>query len=78
MQLPNIPIVTLGNLLTNTANIAPISGDVVPSNNSFSCSQINIGSYDPNDKMESRGEKILHSTFTANDYLYYTIRFENT
>jgi uncharacterized repeat protein (TIGR01451 family) len=28
--------------------------------------------------MESRGEKILHSTFTANDYLYYTIRFENT
>ena len=78
MQVPNIPTVTLGNLLTNTANIAPISGDVVPSNNSSSCSQIIIGSYDPNDKMESHGEKILHSTFTANDYLYYTIRFENT
>jgi uncharacterized repeat protein (TIGR01451 family) len=28
--------------------------------------------------MESHGERILHSTFTANDYLYYTIRFENT
>ena len=78
MQVPNIPTVTLGNLLTNTANIAPISGDVVPSNNFSSCSQIIIGSYDPNDKMESHGEKILHSTFTANDYLYYTIRFENT
>jgi uncharacterized repeat protein (TIGR01451 family) len=78
MQVPNIPTVTLGNLLTNTANIAPISGDVVPSNNSSSSSQIIIGSYDPNDKMESHGEKILHSTFTANDYLYYTIRFENT
>lgn len=78
MQVPNIPTVTLGNLLTNTANIAPISGDVVPSNNSSSCSQIIIGSYDPNDKMESHGEKILHSTFTAYDYLYYTIRFENT
>jgi uncharacterized repeat protein (TIGR01451 family) len=51
---------------------------VVPSNNFSSCSQIIIGSYDPNDKMESHGEKILHSTFTANDYLYYTIRFENT
>ena len=78
MQVPNIPTVTLGNLLTNTASIAPISGDVVPANNNASCSQIIIGSYDPNDKMESHGERILHSTFTANDYLYYTIRFENT
>ena len=78
MQVPNPPTVALGNLLTNTANIAPISGDVVPSNNYSSCSQIIIGSYDPNDKMESHGERILHSTFTANDYLYYTVRFENT
>jgi uncharacterized repeat protein (TIGR01451 family) len=78
MQIPNIPTVTLGNLLTSTASIAPITGDVVPANNTSTCSQIIIGSYDPNDKMESHGERILHSTFTANDYLNYTIRFENT
>jgi uncharacterized repeat protein (TIGR01451 family) len=78
MQIPNIPTVTLGNLLTSTASIAPITGDVVPANNTSTCSQIIIGSYDPNDKMESHGERILHSSFTANDYLYYTIRFENT
>jgi uncharacterized repeat protein (TIGR01451 family) len=78
MQVPNIPTVTLGNLLTSTASIAPITGDVVPANNTSTCSQIIIGSYDPNDKMESHGERILHSTFTANDYLNYTIRFENT
>ncbi|MFZ4671557.1 MAG: DUF7619 domain-containing protein [Flavobacterium sp.] len=78
MQVPNVPTVALGDLLTNTASIAPISGDVVPTNNTSNCSQIIIGSYDPNDKMESHGERILHSTFTANDYLYYTIRFENT
>jgi len=78
MQVPNVPTVVLGDLLTNTASIAPISGDVVPTNNTSNCSQIIIGSYDPNDKMESHGERILHSTFTANDYLYYTIRFENT
>jgi len=78
MQVPNVPTVALGDLLTNTACIAPISGDVVPTNNTSTCSQIIIGSYDPNDKMESHGERILHSTFTANDYLYYTIRFENT
>jgi uncharacterized repeat protein (TIGR01451 family) len=78
MQIPNIPTVTLGNLLTSTASIAPITGDVVPANNTSTCSQIIIGAYDPNDKMESHGERILHSSFTANDYLYYTIRFENT
>ena len=78
MQVPNVPTVALGDLLTNTASIAPISGDVVPTNNTSTCSQIIIGSYDPNDKMESHGERILHATFTANDYLYYTIRFENT
>ena len=27
---------------------------------------------------ESHGGKIVHSTFTASDYLYYTIQFENT
>jgi uncharacterized repeat protein (TIGR01451 family) len=37
-----------------------------------------INAYDPNDKMESHGEEILHSSFTSEDYLYYTIRFENT
>jgi uncharacterized repeat protein (TIGR01451 family) len=37
-----------------------------------------INAYDPNDKMEARGPQILHSSFTSNDYLYYTIRFENT
>lgn len=78
MQVPNIPTVSLGNYLTNTASIAPLAGDVVPANNDASLSQIIIGSYDPNDKIESHGERILWSSFTANDYLYYTIRFENT
>lgn len=78
MQVPTIPTVALGSLLTNTASIAPLAGDVVPANNYSICSQIIIGSYDPNDKMESHGEKILYADFTSNDYLYYTIRFENT
>lgn len=78
MQVPVIPTVNIGDLLTNSANIVPLTGDVVPANNSASCSQMVIGAYDPNDKMESHGERILHSAFTANDYLVYTIRFENT
>ncbi|HEX8018013.1 MAG TPA: T9SS type A sorting domain-containing protein, partial [Flavobacterium sp.] len=35
-------------------------------------------SYDPNAKSEMHGGKILHSAFTSNDYLTYTIQFENT
>ena len=78
MQIPPIPGVALGQLLTNNATIVPLVGDVVPENNSSTLSEIVIGSYDPNDKMESHGDKILTSSFTTADYLYYTIRFENT
>lgn len=78
MQVPTIPSVQLGQLLTNSVNISPTSGDINLLNNVNNNSQIIIGSYDPNDKMESRGNQILHSSFTSNDYLIYTIRFENT
>jgi hypothetical protein len=78
MQVPNVPSVTLGGLLTNTASIVPVVDDIVLANNNSSLSQVIIGSYDPNDKMESHGERILFSSFTPNDYLIYTIRFENT
>lgn len=78
MQVPTIPTISLGQLLTSTASIVPVSGDIAPENNSASSSQTVIGSYDPNDKMESHGPEILHADFTATDYLYYTIRFENT
>ena len=78
MQVPTIPTVALGNLLTNSVSITPLTGDVVPANNAASVCQLVVGSYDPNDKMEAHGEQILHSSFTANDYLTYTIRFENT
>lgn len=78
MQVPTIPTVNIDGLLTNTASIVPLTGDVVPENNSATNTQIIIGAYDPNDKMEAHGERILHSTFTPNDFLTYTIRFENT
>jgi len=78
LQVPTIPTVALGGLLTNTASIVPLTGDVVPENNSAVNTQIIIGAYDPNDKMEAHGERILYTAFSANDYLTYTIRFENT
>ncbi len=76
MQVPTIPTVSLGQTLTNTVAIA--NTDANAANNSASLTSIIVGSYDPNEKTEAHGGKIVHSGFTADDYLTYTIRFENT
>jgi uncharacterized repeat protein (TIGR01451 family) len=76
MQVPTIPTVILGQLVTNTVSITPT--DNFSTNNTSNLTQTIVGSYDPNDKQESHGGKIEHSTFTSNDYLTYTIQFENT
>jgi uncharacterized repeat protein (TIGR01451 family) len=78
MLVPTIPTVTLGQLLTNSASITIPSNDINQSNNSSTLTQPIVGSFDPNDKTESHGGKILHTGFTADDYLTYMIRFENT
>ncbi len=78
LQVPTIPTVQLGNFMTNTASIDIPAGDVNLSNNNMSLTQDVRGSYDPNDKNESHGPEIVHSTFTSTDYLNYTIQFENT
>jgi uncharacterized repeat protein (TIGR01451 family) len=78
MYVPPIPTVAINQLVTNSVAITPTTDDIVLINNINSSTQPIIASYDPNDKMESHGEKILFSSFAQNDYLYYTIRFENT
>jgi Secretion system C-terminal sorting domain len=77
MSVPAIPTVNLDDILSISATITVPTGDVNSTNNSFANSQIVIGAYDPNDKLESHGAKIQFNQFTANDYLYYTIRFQN-
>ena len=78
MQVPVIPTVSLGQLLTNSVSVSLPPNDNNPVNNSDSVTQVIVGSYDPNDKTESHGGRILLSSFTANDYLTYKIQFENT
>ncbi len=77
-QVPTIPTVNIGQLLTNSASITIPVGDINMANNTSTLTQDIRSSYDPNDKQESHGGKIVHSTFTSNDYLTYTIQFENT
>lgn len=77
LSVPPIPIVALGQPVTNTAN-STNTGDINLENNTSVITQNISGSYDPNDKMESHGGKIIHANFNVNDYLYYTIRFQNS
>lgn len=78
LQTPTIPTVNLGDLLTVTSSITPISNDIYPENNNHSVTQTVVGSYDPNEVYESHGPEIPINNFTSNDYLNYTITFENT
>jgi fimbrial isopeptide formation D2 family protein len=78
LAVPTLPTVNIGEVLTNSATITAPSNDVNLTNNSFTSNQIVGASYDPNDKMESHGEKIPFNQFAPSDYLYYTIRFQNT
>lgn len=78
MQVPTIPTVSLGQVITNAVSVSGVIGDMNTQNNNSSLSQVIVGAYDPNDKSESHGGKIVHAAFTSNDYLNYTIRFENT
>lgn len=78
MEVPTIPTVALGQQLTSAAQVTFTGTDAFPLNNSATLIQTIVGSYDPNDKTEAHGGKILHSSFTSNDYLTYTINFENT
>ncbi|WP_291091923.1 DUF7619 domain-containing protein [Flavobacterium sp. UBA2787] len=78
MSVPPIPTVAIGDLVTNSVSISSLTTDANPDNNSASLTKPIVASYDPNDKNESHGDKIALADFTENDYLYYTIRFQNT
>lgn len=68
---------TLGGVITNLATYTTPANDIYAGNDTSVLSEIIIGSYDPNDITESHGPEIEHATFTSDDYLYYTIRFQN-
>ena len=77
MQVPVIPTINLGDVVINTSSIAGAPSDIDSSNNAATSAQTVIGSYDPNDKMESRGERVDVTTWVQEDWMYYTVRFQN-
>jgi uncharacterized repeat protein (TIGR01451 family) len=69
------PAVNINNLLTFTATATIPSDETFP-NNLATLNQTVVGSFDPNDKSVAEGTQI--SPAQADDYLHYTIRFQNT
>jgi|GEM_PF-571746 len=78
MSVPSIPMVNIDDVLTNTITSTIPTADINVLNNTHTISQVVIGAYDPNDKIEAHGESINFNTFTEEDFLVYTIRFQNT
>ena len=60
------------------AIIYPFENDSFVQDNYASLNQIVRNSVDPNDKIETHGGNIPYSAIQNRDYLYYTIRFQNT
>jgi len=77
LSVPAPPAVDLDDLLTTRAEISAPSADVNLDNNDFVNTQIVVNSMDPNMIVEAHGEMIDINSFTSNEYLYYTIYFQN-
>jgi uncharacterized repeat protein (TIGR01451 family) len=73
----NVPGLAMGDLVTNNVTVTAASGDINLANNSSSSTEAVVNSFDPNNIVEAHGEKIQFDQFSANDYLYYTINFQN-
>lgn len=70
--------VELGQVVNNTVTYTMSGNDDFELNNTSELAQIVVGSWDPNDKMESHGPEIVYDDFSSSDeFLYYTIRFQN-
>lgn len=70
------PPVTIGDELSFTAVINPVSGDDTYWDNTNPIKQTVVGSLDPNDKVCAEGTQV--TTSVIGEYVHYLIRFENT
>jgi len=75
VQLDVPTSLSIGDFITNSVMYNETDLDV--SNNSSTLTQAVVNSYDPNDKTESHGPEIKLADFSSEDYLYYTINFQN-
>ena len=69
------PIVNMGDYASFSGSITPVASDATPLNNTYAMNQLVVNSQDPNDITVHEGQTITLDQ--AQDYLHYTIRFQN-
>ncbi len=72
------PTVNVNDTLKFTAIIASDTPDTTAADNKYLLKQRVVGSFDPNDKMESHDGQAIASALQDGETLNYTIRFQNT
>jgi uncharacterized repeat protein (TIGR01451 family) len=70
----------IGTMLTATANVTTTNTDAAPANNTWTAQQVITAAYDPNDKRArtSTGQSDEVYFIDADEWIDYTIRFQNT
>ncbi|WP_310382052.1 T9SS type A sorting domain-containing protein [Flavobacterium sp.] len=71
-----IPTVNNGDILTFSATVNPIVGDIIPADNTIIFNQTVVGSFDPNDITCLEGDTVSPSQI--GNFLHYVVNFENT
>jgi hypothetical protein len=72
------PGLDAGDTLDLLAFIFPMELDSFKADNIFLLRQPVVNSADPNDKLEAHGSGITTTQLAGREFLYYTIRFQNT
>lgn len=78
VEIARPPAVNFGDWLKYSSSIDPIDNDRQKGDNKFYLFHLVTGSFDPNDKMESHGDRYTTADLRNNEFLNYTIRFQNT
>lgn len=76
LQAAAPPTLDSGDLSVITSSVSPIAADATPINNTSTVNQIVVNSQDPNDIAVHEGNTIT-LVQAQQDYLHYTIRFQN-
>lgn len=77
IAIPAVPAVNAGDMVPYSATVTS-TADLFPINNAVALSVPVAASYQTNDMYEGLGPEIPIGTFGPDDYLRYTIRYDNT
>ncbi|MDQ3101626.1 MAG: T9SS type A sorting domain-containing protein, partial [Bacteroidota bacterium] len=78
-DVPADPLL-IGTMISASSTVLPVAVDADPANDSYSITQMIVGAYDPNDKLARTSSAVSndHYFIQQDDFIDYTIRFQNT